>query len=150
MPRQLALAGSWGPVPELQMATRPAEEKLYWVDRLFAVMNRIPCETDARLEVLQCGIADVKLTDEVRGRTSHGPQVTDFTVYLCGVGLHLITSPQIQSQTGTRMPIVLNIPAKNFIAHIVLVTRHKIGGQERRARVIRLQNFECGARNVSS
>src|SRR5207247_8785306 len=119
-------------------------------DRRCAVMKRIPCETDARLEVLQCRVADVKLTDQVRGRTSHSPQVTDFTMDLRGVGLHLITYPQIQSQTGTRMPIVLNIPAKNFIAHIVLVTRHKIGGQNRGARLIRSKIGECAARSVDA
>ena len=35
-------------------------------DGRLAVMKRIPGETHARLEVLQCGIAGVKLTDQVR------------------------------------------------------------------------------------
>ena len=60
-------------------------------NRRFAVVKRIPCETHPRLEVLECRVADVKLTDEVRRRTSHRPQVTDFTVYFRGVGLHFVT-----------------------------------------------------------
>src|SRR5437660_6386154 len=111
-------------------------------------MKGIPGETDTRLEVPECRIADVKLVYQIGGRAFQRPQVSDFAVYLLWVGLHFVSQSQIQSEAGTRMPIVLNIPAENFVAHIVFVTRHKIGGQNHGARLIRQKVDERSARGV--
>ena len=49
-------------------------------DRRLAIMEGIPGETNPRLEVLERGIAGVKLVDQVRGRALQRPQVSDFSV----------------------------------------------------------------------
>src|SRR5262249_59714830 len=49
-------------------------------DRRLAGMKRVPGETDTRLEVLKCRIADIKLVDQVRRRTFQRPQVSDFAM----------------------------------------------------------------------
>src|SRR5437899_1093980 len=111
-------------------------------------MKGIPGETDTRLEVPECRIADVKLVYQIGGRAFQRPQVSDFVVYLLWVGLHFVSQSQIQSEDGTRMPVVLNIRDENLVAHIVLVTRHKIGGQNYGMRLIRQKVDERSARGV--
>src|SRR5690349_8891026 len=44
------------------------------------------------------------------------------------------------------MPIVLDISAENFIAHVVFITRRKISRQNRGAGLIRQEVDECAAR----
>src|SRR5713101_3581156 len=71
-------------------------------------------------------------------------------MFLHRIGLHFVTEPEIQGEIGTQAPIVLNIYAKNFVAHIMLVARRQIGRSHRNAWLVCQKVDESPARRLNA
>ena len=107
--------------------------------RGLAAVKRIPGKANARLEIAQSGIGEVRGA-QPRRRGVNGWEVRELSFILRYSSGHLVAEAQIHSQVGAHAPIILDISAQyggphvagsdragNYTPHARRLVREKVG-----------------------